>query len=67
MTRKIRKILVVLGISGAALFQVGGCDAYTQEFVKGFNLGFSSQTGEDFFTPCSDGSYGILGECPSSK
>ncbi|MBP7935710.1 MAG: hypothetical protein KA354_13770 [Phycisphaerae bacterium] len=65
MIRKIRKVLVVLGISGVTLFQANGCDTFMQEFVKGFNLGYSSQTGEEFFTPCSDGSYGILGECPS--
>lgn len=67
MTRKIRRFLAVLGISGAALFQVGGCDTFAQEFVKGFNLGYSSQTGEDFFTQCSDGTYGVLGECPNAE
>jgi hypothetical protein len=67
MTRKIRRFLAVLGISGAAMFQVSGCDSFAQEFVKGFNLGYSSQTGEDFFTTCNDGSYGILGECLNDK
>jgi hypothetical protein len=67
MTRKIRKLLVALGISGAAVFQVTGCDTFAQEFVKGFNLGYSSQTGEDFFTSCSDGTYGILGKCPKGQ
>lgn len=63
MTRKIRRFLMALGISGVTLFQANGCDTYLQNFVKGFNLGYSSQTGEEFFTPCGDGSYGILGEC----
>lgn len=46
MTRTINKVLAVLGISGFAMFQVGGCESVATEFLKGVDLGYQAQTGE---------------------
>jgi len=60
MTRKLYKILAVLGISGITMFQAGSCDALAAEFARGFEIGLNGGSIEDLHsTDCGydDGSY----------
>ena len=49
MARKFQKILVVLGIGSATLFQAAGCDSTTSQLLQGVQDGYTSVTGTNLF------------------
>lgn len=49
MARKLQQILLVLGIGGASLFQVGGCDTLASSFLEGVQSGYTGVTGTNLF------------------
>jgi len=49
MARRLQQILMVLGIGGISLFQVGGCDTLATAFLDGVQTGYTSVTGTNLF------------------
>jgi len=50
MTRKLQKLLAVIGIGSVTLFQAGaGCDYLADQFLKGIEIGYQAETGESLF------------------
>lgn len=49
MARTLQKVLLVLGIGGASLFQAGGCDTLASTFLEGVQSGYTSVTGTNLF------------------
>ncbi len=49
MARRLRQVLVVLGIGSVTLFQVGGCDTLAGQFLDGVQAGYTSVTGTNLF------------------
>jgi len=56
MARKLRKLLVVVGISSVSLFNCHGCDTFMDEFLKGFEEGLNGVIDDSFGDIDYDGS-----------